>query len=252
MAAPHIVVFDLETSPLLGYAWGTYQTDIIHLKEDWFLLSYAYQWYGKNKVVTKGLIDCKNPIEDRELIDDLWHVLDKADIVIGHNIDAFDIKKINARFLFWGYNSPSHYRTVDTLKVHKKAFKDTRNSLDYICQRHGIGQKVKHPGFDLWLRCMDKNLDTQAWRLMKKYNAHDVRINTELYKKLLPWIDTHPNLSTFHNELCCPNCASYEIGSDGIRFAQGTKYRRMVCKGCGTRFKQQIKVDGSEGKISGK
>ena len=38
----------------------------------------------------------KDKMNDFEICKELWKLLDEADVVIGHNGDAFDIKKTNA------------------------------------------------------------------------------------------------------------------------------------------------------------
>lgn len=249
---PRIITFDIETSPILGYVWQAFDASLIHIVEDRFILSFAYQVYGQTKVYTKGLCDCKNPKVDKELVAELWKLFNEADILVGHNIDNFDIKIVNDRFMHWDMEPPAHYHTIDTLKLYKRAAKSTKNNLDYLCQRLQIDGKQQHHGKDLWISCINDRTKTKDWKKMLQYNAQDVRINTELYTKLRPWITNHPNIATFTNEKVCPNCGSHDLGSDGIRWAQGTKYRRLKCRGCGATAKQQILKDGSGGKISGR
>lgn len=247
---PNILVFDLELSPLIGAAWNPYDTNLIHIFKDSELLSFAYQWYGEKTVTVKARTDYKDKT-DKALAKDLWALFQRADILIGHNIDAFDVKRANERFLVHRLGDPSHYRTIDTLKVYKRRFKGTKNSLNYICQTHGIGSKVEHQGAPLWIDCM--NGDPKAWKLMKKYNKQDVVMTTKLYEFLLPWIDNHPNMSVMLERPCCPNCGVNNSYSDGRRWSQGAEYRRLRCKACGTPFKETIpKRPGGRVNISGR
>lgn len=245
---PRIVCIDLELAPNLAWVWGAYEQNALHFEKEFELMSFAYQWLGQQKVYVKGRCDY-NDDTDKALASDLWALFDDADIIIGHNIDRFDVKKANSRFLFHQLGVPSHFRTVDTLKVYKRHFADNKNGLDHICQRHGLGKKSEAKYGELWMGCIKG--DKKAWRLMKKYNAEDVRINMKLYEFLLPWIDNHPNLSVMLEKACCPNCASQQIGSDGYRWSQGAKYRRLFCKECGNRFKGTIPKRGNV-KLSGK
>ena len=56
--APRIAFFDIETAPSLGYFWGKmYETDIIEIKEPWYMLSYAWKWQGERQIHCKALCD---------------------------------------------------------------------------------------------------------------------------------------------------------------------------------------------------
>ena len=44
------------------------------------------------------------------------------------------------------------------------------NKLDYVSKYLGIGEKVRHEGHELWVKCMEK--DNAAWKRMKEYNAN--------------------------------------------------------------------------------
>lgn len=241
---PKILVFDIETSPNISYTWETYETNVVEFVEEWQLLTVAWQWLDNQRIEVIGNCDYKSGT-DKELVHKLWELFNQADIIVGHNIDSFDIKKANARFIHYGLPSPSHYRTVDTMKAYKRHFKDNRNGLDYIAQKHQLGKKLPHTGFDMWKGCM--NGDSKSWALMKKYNKQDVIVTTALYKFLLPWIDNHPNVATFLDKQGCTNCGSVNLKSNGIRFANGTKFRRLQCLECGAWCKQSVK-----GKVTGK
>src|ERR1700719_3656227 len=118
------------------------------------MLSFAYKIAGEKKVHTRCLADYpgykKNTEDDKALVTDLWTIFDQADIQIGHNADKFDIKKSNARFLMHKLNPPSPYKTVDTLKIARRAFKLDSNKLDDLGYYLGLGRKLPHTGFHLW------------------------------------------------------------------------------------------------------
>ena len=185
--------------------------------------------------ITKGLPDYpgykKGSEDDRKLVKELWHLLDKAEIVIAQNGDAFDLKKINTRFAYYGMPPPSPYRTVDTLKVARRYFAFNSNKLDYLGEYLGLGRKIKHEGFELWKRCIDGDL--KAWKQMKAYNRQDVVLLEKVYLHLLPWIKNHPNLDNYSDTTVCPKCGSKELQRRGYQFNQTTKYARIQCKNCG-------------------
>ena len=239
---PKILLFDIETAPNVSYTWGKYEQTAIDFVEEWYMLCFAYKWLNK-PVQVRSLQDYptyrKQPHNDKYLVTELWELFNQADIIIAHNGDAFDIKKANAAFLRHGLGVPSHYRTIDTLKIARKQFKLNSNKLDDICRHIGIGEKLSTGGFELWKGCMDG--DEKAWRKMCQYNKQDVVLLEKLYLKLLPWIYNHPNLNIIFENNGCTNCGSTDQVSHGFRYAQGTKYRRLQCSTCGTWNRQTLK-----------
>ena len=170
-----IVYLDIETFANVAYTWGIYEQDIIGKKEEWFILSYAYKVEGEKAVHVVSLPDFpgykKNMGDDSELVRKLWKLFDEADVIVAHNAD-FDVKKSCARFLYHGLPPPSPFKTLCTKKLAKSRFKMDSNKLDHIGEYTGMGRKIKHEGFDLWLKCRDG--DMKAWGRMCKYNKQDV------------------------------------------------------------------------------
>ena len=102
-----ILLYDLETTPVLGYTWGVYQQDVLEVVEDWYILCFAYKWYGeKGKAKIKSVKDYPSSAKkdggycDKLLCKDLYKLMNEADIVVGHNSGAFDDKKSKARSRF--------------------------------------------------------------------------------------------------------------------------------------------------------
>lgn len=237
MNKPKILILDIETSPNLAYVWGKYEQDVIEYHNEWNILSFSAKWLN-GKQVTKGLCDYKDKT-DKSIVSDLHKFLDEADIVVAHNGDQFDIRKIQARFSFYKMLPPSPFKTVDTKKVAKKYFAFNSNSLNDLGQHLGIGKKFKHQGFELWLGCM--NGDKKSWDIMKKYNKIDVILLEKIYLHFLPYMTNHPNYGIYKDEEVCPNCGSHHLQSRGFAVTLSGKYRRFQCQDCGkwSRSKQQ-------------
>src|ERR1700733_5194536 len=184
-----IAFVDIETAPSLGYVWAKWETNVIDFKKDWYMLSYAVKWAHENRVIVRGLCDYpgykSNVEDDSKLVTDLWKVFDEADILIAHNGDSFDILKANTRFILHKLPPPSPYKTIDTLKVARAAFKFDSNKLDDLGHYFGIGRKLPHTGFHLWMGCMKG--DPASWKLMKRYNGHDVELLEKLYYLVRAW-----------------------------------------------------------------
>ena len=52
--------------------------------------------------------------QNKTQLDSYIELIDKADIVIAHNGDKFDLRKLNTRFLFHELGTPSSYQSIDT------------------------------------------------------------------------------------------------------------------------------------------
>ena len=113
----------------------------------------------------------------------------------------------------------------------KRNFRFPSNKLDYVAQRLGVGAKVEHTGFQLWLDCMAGS--DKAWRMMKKYQIQDVDLLVELYEILLPWM-RHPGVPAHSgNEDGCPNCGSTKLQRRGYESLSTGRYQKFQCQGCG-------------------
>ena len=205
---PKILLFDIETAPMQAFSWTLFKPRLSHdnIIKDWFVISWSAKWLFEAEIMGDVLTkDEALNNDDSRVVKSIWKLMDEADIIIAHNGDKFDIRKINARFLYHGMTLPSTYKTVDTLKVARKMFMLNSNKLDHLSKHLGIGEKVDTGGFDLWLDCM--NGIRTAWKLMKKYNKHDVHLLYKLYQRLKPWHRTHPNHNVY-NETShkCPVC----------------------------------------------
>lgn len=237
MSKPKVLLFDIETAPNLAYVWGKYEQDVIAFESEWHLLSVAYKWLGEDSVKCITAEGSKN--NDRGLAKKLRDLFDKADVIIAHNGDAFDIKKARARFVFHGLKPPSQFATVDTYKVAKRYFNFNSNKLNDLGIYLKVGQKVKHTGFDLWLGCMsDKK---KSWKLLKKYNKQDVVLLEKVYQKLLPWMERHPNMALLQDRIGCPKCGSSEVRKDGIRANSSSMQQQWECKSCNGYYLTRLK-----------
>lgn len=232
---PKILVFDIETSPNLGYVWGKYEQNVIDYVQEWYVMCFCAKWLDKKKMFKVKQNDFKIYKKDRTddygVIKAMWDLLDEADAVITHNGDKFDIKKMNARFIYHGLTAPSNYKSIDTLKLSRKYFKFNSNKLDDLGEYLKVGRKVKHEGFGLWLKCM--NGDKKAWKNMIKYNVQDVLLLEKVYYKFLPWINNHPNFGLYvGKDYVCPNCGSEHIQKRGFHYTKSQIYQRIQCMDC--------------------
>lgn len=181
--------------PAVGLFWDNpWETSIIEVLEEWRILSFSAKWL---KGEQETYINHKT---DEKLVRRIWKLLDQADIVIGQNIDRFDIRKINARFLFYKLPPPSPYRTIDTLKISRKKFALLSHKQDDISRFTGNPRKIE-TNKRLWLECRAGK--KSALQEMVRYNAQDVIGLEKNYLTFLPWISNHPNLGMWIDKTVC-------------------------------------------------
>lgn len=211
----------------MAYVWGKYEQDVIEYHKEWYMIAFCAKWLG-GKTIVRGLDDYLGykpySEDDSKLVKELWELFNEADIIIAHNGDKFDIRKSNTRFIENGLTPPSPYKTIDTKKIAKRYFGFNSNNLDDLGKRLGVGRKLKHEGFDLWLGCLKG--DSRAWKKMKKYNRQDVLLLERIYLKLRPWITNHP----YVGGKC--NCQSPNLQKRGITINKSGKHQRFQCQNC--------------------
>lgn len=232
---PKVLIFDIETSPLEVRTWGIYDQNVAvnQIVKDWNVIAWAAKWLNDKKVHYKDNRSAKNVRDDKKLLKPLWKLLDEADVVVTQNGDAFDIKKVNARFIINGFTPPSSFQKIDTKKLAQKAFAFTSNSLAYTSKALNLKhQKLDHknyPGQELWDECLAGN--KKAWNEMKKYNIQDVLATEDKYKRLAPW-GQPVNFSLYNDRPTC-SCGSTRFRNRGFQYNKTTVYRRFQCKECG-------------------
>lgn len=238
------LIYDIETSYIEGASWGTYQQDLLWVSQDWHLLSFSWKWLGGRQTFVEALPDYKRykkePRNDIELVRKLHQLFNMADVVVAHNGDKFDQRKVQARMLAHGLEPPIPYAQVDTLKIARKHFALTSNKLDDIGEYLGVGRKLDTGGKYLWKQCVEG--DPKAWARMKKYNKQDVMLLERVYLKLRPWMTNHPALHMIEGRpLSCSKCGSTKIHA-GMKYrATNTNlYQYFRCQGCGSPLKSRI------------
>lgn len=238
-----ILLYDIETSPLITYTWGLYEQNVSKMLQDWYMLCFAYKWLGEKRVHVKSLPDYnlykKDPQNDLELVKDLHRLFDEADIIIAHNGDSFDQKMSQTRFMIHKLGPTSPYRQIDTKKIAKQNARFTSNKLDDLGKSLSLGQKLDTGGIELWHGCMNGN--KKAWKTMTTYNKQDVVLLEQLYMELRPWIKGHPNMNLLEDRLeSCPKCGSGPMQKRGYMVSSTQRYQRYQCQACGGYSRQRL------------
>lgn len=226
-----ILFLDLETSPNLAHVWGLWNQNvaITQLVSSTEVLCFGARWNDSKKVIFKSV----HHHGKEAMLDEMHKLLDEADVVIGWNSISFDTKHMNREFLENGYLPPAPFKDLDLMRVVKGNFRLPSNKLDYVSQLLGVGAKVQHSGFQLWLDCMAGK--PAAWKEMKEYQIQDVNLLVDLYEILKPWIKNGPH-SALHDgiEDGCRNCSSTHLNRRGTTKTNTATYQRYQCQDCGT------------------
>lgn len=221
------VFLDIESGPNLAYVWGKWEQNVLAYEHEWALLCVSYKWLGESTQVL-SLPEFKS---EKSFVKAIWEILNECQIAVAHNGNAFDFKKLNAKFIYYGLGPPSPYKTVDTLIIARRYFAFNGNKLGDLGPHLNLGKKLSHTGFELWLGCLKGDKD--SWDLMKRYNKQDVILLEKIYNRFLPWIKNHPNLDNYSDSTVCSKCGSKQLVKRGYYYTQTKKYARIKCKDCG-------------------
>lgn len=239
---PQILTFDIEMIGNVGSFWNRYNDkapipmDAIY--SDKSIVTIAWKWLHKDKAKVCTIADfgeMHDAHDDKKLLERFLQAYYKADYVIGHNVDKFDIKMLAGRIAINNLPGLPPVKTVDTLKMARKRWGDALNSnkLDDIAKKLGVGEKIP-TDFSLWRACEEK--DVHAIRRMAEYNVRDVEITEKVFLKLRKYVPSGINMNQFYDD-CTNRC--YECGSENIEL-KGQHYtpqsfkHRFLCGDCGS------------------
>lgn len=231
-----VLTLDIETSLMLVYSFGIRDQHIQHtqIADDRggkLIHCVGMKWKGKP---VKVYSEWEHGYEG--MMQATHDALSEADAVVTYNGARFDIPKINGQFVLLGMKPAPPLTQIDLFKTARKMGYPSLK-LDYVAQKLGIGQKVKHDGFKLWVDVF--NDCPKAQKKMAEYCAGDVRLTERVYNTLRPHITDHPHLAvTKRNQ--CGACGSTRMVSNGIRRTAATIYQRLQCQACGAWSKRYL------------
>lgn len=241
---PKILIFDIETSPLQVYSWGVFDQNIPlnAIIKDWELLCYAGKWLGDDQIIVDA--QCYHGMDELPVVESVWKLLSEADVVVAHNAKKFDKKKVNAKFLQYGFPEPNYYKVVDTLQIAKGNFALTSNKLDYIAKLLKFEGKYD-TNLQLWIDCMHGKED--AWEKMIKYNKQDVLELENIYLKLRSWDKNHPSYSSYISqsecdEMLCNVCGSNNLTLSPKKYNTATSTFDIYVCGCGHQMRNRQNI----------
>lgn len=247
---PKILTADIETLPITTFNWHLFDEPraLDRLVKDWAIFMGAFKWAHNKRVHIADTEATGDPYDDKEVVRFLCDALDEADIVVGQNVQRFDLRKIRARAIYHGLKPFREPEVIDTLTMGREIAMFTSHKLEYVSSMTEV-QKSKHkrfPGFDLWLAVIDKN--PAAYREARDYNKTDVIATEQLYYKFRPWARKTPNLAHYYRDALkrCPRCGEAHMVVTGDTIFRGvSEYLEYQCGSCGgfsrDRFTQNTK-----------
>lgn len=235
MTGPKTLIWDCELKPNIVSAWSLFKPviSIDQIVDPAGIICFGYRWRGGKRTLFSSEWDDGYS----DMIATLHALFEEADVVVGYNNVSFDDKHARAAFLTEGLAPPSPYKQLDLYQEVRRNFNFPSRKLDYICQRLGLGAKVKHTGQALWnevLRPSSEESGRKARKLMARYCATDVNLTADLYDLLYPWLRVPINAGLFidEDEPVCPACGSDSVQSRGFAYSTHLRYRRFYCGGC--------------------
>lgn len=239
-----ILLLDIETAPNVAHVWRFFKENIgaNQVLEHSSMLCYAAKWLGTSEIFYRST---ENQSE-KAMLRQLNVLLDKADCVVAHNGQKFDMPKIRGRSLTYNLPLPSPYKEIDTYLIVRREFGFDSNSLEYIANVLGCKhKKMKHrkfPGHEMWVECLKGN--RHAWTEMQKYNINDIDVLEEVYLMVRPYARNHPNFGVFmeSDKRMCPKCGSENVHKDGFAHTMVGKYQQYECGDCGGWLRDRFTV----------
>jgi len=242
-----ILIWDIETSPNVGYFWQSgYKLNIgpeniIHERQ---VICIAYKWLDKKEVHLINWDPKKHKDKDKKMLKEFSKVYAEADMSVAHNGDNFDVKWIKGRLLYHSLPPLSDCNQCDTLKIARASFRLNSNKLDYIAKYIGIEGKTPM-NFGDWKGVMagkKASLDK-----MGKYCKQDVLVLEEVYKKLQPYAKGAGIAQGYNQDKnICPSCGEDETRKHGFYYTRSGKFQKYRCMSCfhNWRCSQQVKKNG--------
>lgn len=241
MKEPKILCFDIETTPIEALVWQVRDIDrVAAVKKHSEILCVSYEWLSGGP---KGVqFIRRSGGNDKSVTKKIRDVLNQADIVLAQNGKKFDVRRVNNRIAKHEIPIYKPFAIIDTLLILRDVFGLPSNSLDEACDYFGIGRKVKHPGIEMWIGCM--NNDPDSWKLMEKYNRRDVDLCSKLYKKKLrKWMKSHPNVALLMggSKSDCNKCGSKNVVKRGLKANHLSIQQQYKCLDCEGWFVRPMK-----------
>ncbi len=230
------VFWDIETSPNIMFSWRAgykLTLDYHNIIRERAIICICWKWEGQKTVHSLTWDDG----DDKEMLIEFSKVIEKADELVAHNGDKFDMKWFNTRHLFHGLDPIPPTKTADTLKIARSKFYFNSNRLDYLAQLLLDGDGKVKTDFNLW-KTIVLNNDPTSMRKMVTYCKKDVVLLERVWEKLSAYTVASEHAAVAESghpmdRWKCAHCGSTLVKRDKKRItAKGMVNHTMVCAAC--------------------
>lgn len=223
---------DIEVSPNIVLSWGLGEVRLSpeNIVSERAIICICYKWESDDTVHSLQWDRYKN---DKIMLKRFMEEYQKADEVVFHNGDKFDMPWIMARCVKHDIEFFPNVTTIDTLKRARK-FRFNSNKLDYLAQFFNVGAKSDTGGYSLWREILLDN-NRESLGKMVDYCKNDVVILEKVYNILEKHFEpkTHVGMLMGKTRASCAHCGSGNtIVSKTKTSATGTVSKCMQCKDC--------------------
>lgn len=231
---PKILTVDIERmkGTFVGEFWdlNDYKNRRIHPSDvvQWpRTICLAWRWYGNKRV--EFAAEWQDGGREA-MLRTAWDLYHQADIVVGHNIDGFDTKKLASEWHDLRLGKPRPWKSVDTLKIARSQFGYESNTLDALLTRWGLQGKTDRYDVEVARRACAG--DKAAQNKLRRYNQGDIIATEAAYDAVRGWIPNHPHIGLWGEDGCCPNCGGTDLAADGWAKTDLTAYAQYQCANC--------------------
>ena len=189
----------------------------------------AARWYGEEDVMFAAEWEVGGY---DAFMREVWSWVDEADILIGHNMAAFDSKHLMSGWAEMGLPAPSPFKVIDTLKIARGSLNMESNTLDSLAKRLGVESKSDKYDVQVAQAAVAGDKDAQA--RIEGYNRGDIVASEALFDRLRPYARNIPHLGMWtDDEMACPSCGSTMTATGKTVHANVQRYEHLHCDNCG-------------------
>lgn len=225
-----LLYIDIEWEPATAHVWRMWDENITpaQLLDAGGMLCFCAILEGDWGDTPKELFYSKWEHGRDGMAEAALSLLTRADAVLTYNGDKYDIPKLRGEILLAGLGAPPVVTSIDLIKT-VKSLGFVMNRLAYIGPLLGVGGKVKHEGFTLWKDVIAGKAVAQ--NKMRRYCIQDVKLLVKLYRKIKPFIKSHPFIGSRGT---CGACDGKVLHSRGLRRTKTFMIQRLQCQQCGS------------------
>lgn len=241
----NFLFIDTELALSLYYAYYSKKPQFLRasqIKARKFMPCAAWQWRHLTAPESACTLDNdkafrKNYKNDYHVAKKLFQAMEQADVIIGHNLDGFDMKEINRAFILHGLGVLPEIKTIDTLKIARKYFAFEGNSLRDLAALFELKNKFEQPDWQAVAEGCPK-----ATRYAEKYCKQDVKVLIAVFQRLAPFIRRFPAVKENVRPTACFCCGSKRLKNHGTRFDGAKFYVDIRCQECHHPHKVSVKA----------